>query len=53
MNTNELHSLHSTPARMTCKLKQKKKAKKKKSTVFPGTHYRSSEAVLNVVLTEL
>lgn len=52
MNTNELHSLHSTPARMTCKLKQKKK-QKKKSTVFPGTHYRSSEAVLNVVLTEL
>lgn len=31
MNTNELHSLHSTPARMTCKLKQKKKAKKKKA----------------------
>lgn len=29
MNTNELHSLHSTPARMTCKLKQKKKHKKK------------------------
>lgn len=47
MNTNELHSLHSMRVLYDLQVKTQKKA------VFPGTHYGTSEAGLNAVLTEL